>query len=183
MKSLLRTLAITFIATICVTNAFAQDPAQRQREHRQDTSIRANRPPMQDTTKRRPHGKRPDRATIIKNAEQEPIPEVTALLKNNDGSYTVNTSAIGAKVIGFNGRVPLLIKISKKGVVEKVEALENKETPRFMERASAILDKWNNLKVKKALKKDVDAVSGATYTSNAIKENVRLGLEYYKKNK
>lgn len=30
---------------------------------------------------------------------------------------------------------------------------------------------------------DVDEVSGATYSSAALKKNVKLGLEYYKNNK
>ena len=29
----------------------------------------------------------------------------------------------------------------------------------------------------------IDAVSGATYSSNAIKENVKRGLSYYRKHK
>jgi electron transport complex protein RnfG len=37
--------------------------------------------------------------------------------------------------------------------------------------------------VKKALKADVDGVTGATYSSDAVKENVKRGLQYYQKNK
>ena len=33
------------------------------------------------------------------------------------------------------------------------------------------------------LKKEVDGVTGATFSSDAVKENVKLGLEYYKSHK
>jgi electron transport complex protein RnfG len=37
--------------------------------------------------------------------------------------------------------------------------------------------------VKQAATAKVDAISGATYSSNAVKENVRLGVNYYQKHK
>ena len=46
-----------------------------------------------------------------------------------------------------------------------------------------LLNKWDGMKVKDAQKQTVDGVTGATFTSNAIKENVKLGLDYYKKHK
>jgi len=92
---------------------------------------------------------------------------------------TIDTTELGKDVIGYKGPVPVQISI-KNGKVESVIALENEETPRFFDRAAVILDSWNGLKVDKAKELKVDAVSGATYTSNAIIENVRLGLEAVK---
>ena len=60
--------------------------------------------------------------------------------------------------------------------VKEVKALENDETPRYFKRASEVLDSWNGLSVKAASKLEVDAVSGATYSSQAIVKNVRLAL-------
>ena len=37
--------------------------------------------------------------------------------------------------------------------------------------------------VTKALTADVDGVTGATFSSDAVKKNVKLGLEYYKAHK
>ena len=37
--------------------------------------------------------------------------------------------------------------------------------------------------VSKAMKAQVDGVTGATLSSDAVKKNVVKGLEYYKKNK
>jgi electron transport complex protein RnfG len=39
------------------------------------------------------------------------------------------------------------------------------------------------MNVKKGQVKDVDAVTGATFTSKAIQENVRRAVEYYQKHK
>lgn len=66
----------------------------------------------------------------------------------------------------------------------KIEALANKETPKFFKKVSdGILGKWNGKSVKAAQKLKVDGVTGATMSSNAVKENVKRGLEYYVKNK
>lgn len=71
----------------------------------------------------------------------------------------------------------------KKNKVVKIEALRNRETPAYLNKAKALLAKYEGKTVKKASSMDVDGVSGATYTSKALKKNVQLGLEYYKKNK
>ncbi len=72
----------------------------------------------------------------------------------------------------------------KKNKVEKVEVLKCQESPKYLAKVKrAILDVWNGLKVKDASKKQVDAVTGATYTSEALIQNVRLGLDYYQKHK
>ena len=93
----------------------------------------------------------------------------------------VNTTQLGAQVRGFKGATPVLIHIEKNKVV-KVEALPNRETPKFFARAKAVLQQFEGLTVAKAQKAEVDGVSGATFSSNALTKNVKLGLEYYKKN-
>ena len=108
--------------------------------------------------------------------------EVETLTKGDNDTYIINTTNIGAGVRGYRGPVPLLITIQK-DKVQSIETLPNRETRKYMRFVSPILEKWNGLTVKKALKAEVDGVTGATFTSNAIKENVKLGLEYYKKNK
>ena len=65
----------------------------------------------------------------------------------------------------------------------KIEALSNKETPKFFEKAKTVLATWEGKSVKKAAKQDVDGVSGATYSSKALIKNVQLGLQYYNEHK
>lgn len=100
------------------------------------------------------------------------------------GLYTIDTTTLSTGVKGFNGPTPLVITI-KDDVIVKVEALENAETPGFFKRMTdgGMLERWNGMKVDDALGVKVDVVSGATYSSNAVIENVRLGLTYYKEHK
>ena len=102
-------------------------------------------------------------------------------ITKEDGATVVNTTTIAKDVEGYNGPVPLKIYI-KKNKIEKIEVLKNQETPKyFLKVKKHLLDKWNGVKVKDAKKMKVDAVTGATYSSKAVIENVQLGLDYYSK--
>ena len=104
-------------------------------------------------------------------------------ITKEDGATVVNTTTIAKDVEGYNGPVPLKIYI-KKNKIQKIELLKNQETPKYMAKVkSALLNAWDGLTVKEAKAKTVDAVTGATFTSVAIKENVQRGLDYYQKNK
>jgi electron transport complex protein RnfG len=46
-----------------------------------------------------------------------------------------------------------------------------------------MLKAWDGQKVNKAVKLNPDGVTGATISSDAVRENVKRGLEYYKKHK
>ena len=105
------------------------------------------------------------------------------VMTKENGVYIVNTTKLSADVQGYNGPTPIKIYI-KGDKIEKIEALPNDETPRFFEMVkTGLLNKWNGMTVKQATNANVDAVTGATYSSNAVKENVRLGVEYYQKHK
>lgn len=94
-----------------------------------------------------------------------------------DGTLVVNTTSLSSDVMGYAGPVPLEIRI-REGVVQSVTALDNDETPGFMNRATALLDRWNGLSLEEASALQVDAVSGATFTSRAIVQNMQAGLLY-----
>jgi hypothetical protein len=103
------------------------------------------------------------------------------VITKEDGMTVVNTTELGKDVIGYISPTPLKIYIQKNKVV-KVEALKNQETPKyFVKVKNALLDKWNGQKVADAQKLKVDAVTGATMSSDAVIKNVQLGLEYYQK--
>ena len=101
------------------------------------------------------------------------------------GKLSVSMDAIEPKInqdkyVRFvNARHPLI----EKDKVVKIEALPNKETPKFFEKAKTVLATWEGKSVKKAAKQDVDGVSGATYSSKALIKNVQLGLQYYNEHK
>lgn len=105
------------------------------------------------------------------------------LTKQSDGTYVINTTTLSQDVKGYLSNTPLKIYI-KKDKIQKIEALANQETPKFFQRVkTAMLNKWNGKTVKAAQKLQVDGVTGATLSSNALKENVARGLDYYMKNK
>lgn len=106
----------------------------------------------------------------------------SAITKEN-GTVIVNTTTIAKDVEGYNGPVPVKIYI-KKNKIEKIEVLKNQETPKYLAQVKkAMLNVWDGLTVKAAKAKKVDAVTGATFTSEALIENVSKGLDYYEKNK
>ena len=99
--------------------------------------------------------------------------------KLSDGTYVVNTTTLAKDVRGFRGNTPLNIYI-KAGKVVKVEALSNQETPNFFNKVKqGLLQKWNGMKATKASTTNVDGVTGATFSSKAVKENVKRGVKYY----
>lgn len=97
-----------------------------------------------------------------------------------DGSFIVNTKPLAKDVQGYGGPVPLRIHVSKDGVVAAIEAEPNAETPDFFNLAKSLLTRWQGKTVDVAMAETdkVDAVSGATFSSNAIIANMQRGLAY-----
>ena len=105
------------------------------------------------------------------------------VMTKEDGMTVINTTELGKQVTGYVGATPLKIYIKKNKVV-KVEALKNQETPKYFAKVKKqLLQLWNDKKVSEAQKMKVDGVTGATFSSDAVIENVRLGLDYYQKHK
>ena len=105
------------------------------------------------------------------------------VMTKENGMYVVNTTTLGKNVVGYVAATPLKIYIQKDKIV-KVEALKNQETPKHNAKVKRmLLTKWDGMKVKDVAKQKVDGVTGATITSDAMKKNVELGVEYYLKNK
>lgn len=94
-----------------------------------------------------------------------------------DGTCVVNTTELAADISGFAGKVPLEIYVKNNRIVN-VKALDNAESKEFFGRASVLLDKWKGKTLDEARQMQVDAVSGATYSSNAIIGNMECGIDY-----
>lgn len=83
-------------------------------------------------------------------------------------------------VVGFAGATPLYIFLDGNNKVKGITPGENLETGSFFHRASeGILHHWYNLPADEALALEVDAVTGATYSSHALIENTRNALAAY----
>ncbi|MBQ9712111.1 MAG: FMN-binding protein [Bacteroidales bacterium] len=98
----------------------------------------------------------------------------------DDGTVVINTTEIGKKIYGYRDTTPVEISI-KDGKIVKVVALDNYETPEYFNllKEAKLFDAWNGLTPQKALEKKVDAVSGATYSSTSVINNVHEGLNYF----
>ncbi len=104
------------------------------------------------------------------------------MIKEN-GSFVINTTELGKDVEGYQGTTPLKVYI-KSDKVEKIEFLKSTETPKYYVKVKkALQDKWNGKKVKEAKTMQVDVVTGATFSSEAVIENVRRALDYYQSHK
>lgn len=103
------------------------------------------------------------------------------MTKQKDGTYVVNTTTLASNVRGYVGATPLEVYIKKNKVV-KVVALPNKETPKiFAKVKSGMLPKYAGKKTSAV--SAVDGVTGATYSSKAVKANVEAAVKYYKAHK
>lgn len=116
-------------------------------------------------------------------AAQVSVPQGSGapVIAQENGFTVINTTTLAEDVEGYAGPVPLKIFV-KKDKVEKIEPLKNLETPKYFALIKRdLLGKWNGLTVKKAATQEVDVVTGATLSSEAVIENVRRGLDYYNK--
>jgi len=103
--------------------------------------------------------------------------------KEKDGTYVVNTTTLAADVEGYNGPTPVEVYIRKNKIV-KVVPLKSQEGPKYVAKVKKdMLPKYEQMNVKKGTVQDVDAVTGATFTSQAVQENIRRAVAYYKKHK
>ena len=85
-------------------------------------------------------------------------------------------------ITGFNGVIPLEIYMVE-GKITYISILPNQETPGFMRKVSnsGLLEKFYGLTPREAIDLDIDGVSGATYSSNAIIKSVKTRMEVYEK--
>ena len=105
------------------------------------------------------------------------------MTKSADGTYIVNTTTLAKDVEGYAGPTPVEVHIKNNKIV-KVVPLKTQDGPKYVAKVKKeMLPKYESMNVKKGTVGDVDAVTGATFTSKAIQENVRRAVEYYKKHK
>jgi len=98
-----------------------------------------------------------------------------------DGTVIISTTQIAKDIVGYAGNVPLDIYM-KAGRIVKVVPLRNAESPSFFSRVkqSGLLSAWNNLSPDEAAAKQVDGVSGATFSSRAVIKSVQRAMSYAK---
>ena len=130
-----------------------------------------------------------------------PLAEVTDVFPDATSVKTVDTAYYQVKkgdavlgvvlfsspysdaVMGYAGATPLRIVLDENNKIKEVKLLDNDETPRFVQRVvdGGLFEAWNGMTVDQALQAPVDAVSGATYTSNGVMESLKVRLEAFQK--
>lgn len=100
-------------------------------------------------------------------------------VQKNGNVEIINTTILGEKILGYGGTVPLEIYVTN-GRIDSVKALPNNETADVFRRLyeEGLMNAWNGRTVSEAATLEVDGVSGATYSSNAVIGNVRAGADY-----
>ncbi|MGN1376013.1 MAG: FMN-binding protein [Prevotella sp.] len=100
----------------------------------------------------------------------------TATISMKGGIITVNSLNIGSDIVGYAGSTPLKIYISGNRI-DSIGVLPNNETPEFFERVTEeILPQYYGKEIDIAMSMNVDAVTGATYSSEAVKATVKRSL-------
>lgn len=97
-----------------------------------------------------------------------PVLCTVALMTGCGGSSLYNAGTYTASAEGYNGTVTVEVEFNEKSIVA-VNVTEQDETAKIGERAVEELPD----KIVKAQSNEVDAITGATVTSNAIKSAVK----------
>ena len=124
--------------------------------------------------------------TAFPKAKYVELTDTATYAVKNDKGKVIGTVLLSSpysdNVKGFNGPTPLQIALDENGKILEVRVLNNNETPSFLNKVvnAGFLNSWNGLTVKEALDKNVDAVSGATYSSNGIQQSLKARLKVAK---
>ena len=89
----------------------------------------------------------------------------------------INTTELCKDIIGFNGPTPVEITVVE-NVITDIRVLPNVESPRYLKMVveSGLVQKLVGMNVEEASEAELDAVTGATFTSHALIRNIRKGL-------
>lgn len=120
------------------------------------------------------------------------FPASTEIEKINDVRYDVKagqqvigkllvSTPIADDLIGYAGNVPLFLAVSNEDVILGLTLLNNSESPGFLKRLEKknLFSAWDGKTLEEAEQLNVEAVSGATMSSDAIRGGVKRVLEFY----
>lgn len=129
-----------------------------------------------------------DVAEVIVKLEniQEIYPTADYYTQNRHGTFDVynnDRDKIGSALLssdysqpfGYGGIVPLLIGIDDNLKITKIVLLTNNETSDYIEAiyGNKFIGRWQGVSLEEAMKLQVDVVSGATHTSEAVITGIR----------
>lgn len=117
---------------------------------------------------------------VMATATFAPSTAAKTTKKKTSTPQVIYTGEIAKKVVGYNGTTPVSISISN-GKITNITALDNKETPNYFNRAKEkVFKQYVGKTIDEALKLDADVATGATYSSEALIKNIKMGLQQAK---
>ncbi|NME70618.1 4Fe-4S binding protein [Flammeovirga aprica] len=92
--------------------------------------------------------------------------------------YAISTHDYASHVRGFAGEVPVLIGFDKDSTIQGMQMLQHNESGEYIEFIldDKLLEKWNGLTFDRALYNEVDGITSATETSEAIIKTIQVTL-------
>ena len=92
----------------------------------------------------------------------------------SDGRVLYSTELLGEDIIGYAGNTPLFVMTKDLHIIQVICG-PNSETPGFFRkvRRRGLFDQWNGKSFTEANNLHVDGVSGATFTSQAVIDNMQ----------
>ena len=116
----------------------------------------------------------------LQNATLQPMDSAAWQVTGKDGEAIgtiVSTAPYAKNVKGFAGATPLFLLLSPDQTVRAIAAADNEESPDFFKQATeGIYAQIIGQRVGDVEKAQVDAVTGATFSSNAIISNIKQTL-------
>ena len=95
--------------------------------------------------------------------------------------YVETVAVTGNRPMGYAGPVEVAVLTDPENIVSGVLLGKHSETRGFIRRLvkAGFLKRWNGIKLKSVSERDIEAVTGATMSSNAIKEGVDRLSRFY----
>lgn len=105
--------------------------------------------------------------TLVYNAKKELL------------GYAVYSKPASNGIKGYAGETPLMVALGTNEKVISVTLLFNNETPSYLSRVvnAGLLKTWDGMKLKRAKKKNVDTVTGATFSSRSIIQTFQAAVK------
>jgi predicted membrane-bound spermidine synthase/Na+-translocating ferredoxin:NAD+ oxidoreductase RnfG subunit len=99
----------------------------------------------------------------------EPFPHyVGTKLGSTAKTFSLSTMPPAGDVRGYSGPINLLVSVSQHGVIQSVKLIQSKETPTYIKSIDEWLMKFRGRFLVKPRELNVDTMTGATITSQAV---------------
>ncbi|MFI3321075.1 MAG: FMN-binding protein [Rikenellaceae bacterium] len=114
-------------------------------------------------------------AILFAQSKKDAVREVL-----EDGTVVISSKTLAKDIFGYASTTPIKLHI-KNGVISNIEYELNNETPDYFDELlinDTLAKKWIGKGLKDAATAQVDAISGSTFSSEAVNENIRRAAKY-----